>query len=254
MTQIAWPISDDSNVGWSPSPVYSQINEIVPLDDKWVTSGAPAQFTVKLRPLQPPGPGPQQVLLHMKQLGTGVTATVALLQGLTTQVALRQFIPSGVFQLYSFSLTSSEIALITNYTDLHLRVSLPPNCQSTPVPTTLYATLSSAFHCGCASNGPTIVMNWNGIAWVGSGPFGNCGHTIMLKLTGPQAFFGICSDYSLTVSWTDNCDNGLAAVSAAGCNCSPMFFQFGVDMANPGDCNCPGTIFTPGTFLVHITP
>jgi hypothetical protein len=266
MTQRAIPVSDDFNVNWGPYIVYPQINELIPLDDKWVSSGGPAQFMVALSPLQNPCvSGSQTLLLHATQTGSPITASVILFQGygsdLFTPVASWTMTPdpSGLFQPFVFPLSPEQIASITDYTNLHVQVTIPgPGSCATgqPYPAILYATLLSGPFCLCASLGGTIRLFWNGSAWVGTGAFGSCGdpvHPIQLTLT-PPPDFAPCGEFRLSIAMPDNCSGSPMVTFPPGCE-ECVWWQYGAAWAGLGVCDC--TYFPehegPAAFGIYIT-
>jgi len=125
MTQIALPISDVFTGGWTPTPVYAQINTPAPPDVTMVSSPvhpSPDSFEVKLSPLCWPGPGPQTLQIRLKQMTANlVNVTVVLLQG-TGIIASWNVQPPTVFTTYSMTLTNAEVQSITDYTDLRVEV------------------------------------------------------------------------------------------------------------------------------------
>jgi hypothetical protein len=189
-----------------------------------------------------------QALLHLQKTGTdNVAVAVSLLQGVNT-IATRSFTPGTSFALFSMTLTAAEQALITDYTNLHLRVSTLPNCDTSPMPATVHATLSNNIRCICASG--TIALIWNGTAWVGTGPFGVCGRNITLTLTCPPGNTG-CGSYTLAVSFSDNCDGGTGQSSPVSCTCSPLSMRWTYLFPTQA-CGC-GNNFQFGAFNIVIT-
>lgn len=62
MTQKARPAADILNDGWSPTPIYAQIDEAPPDDEDFVAdSPFVAEFVVQLARLAPPVVGPDEV-------------------------------------------------------------------------------------------------------------------------------------------------------------------------------------------------
>jgi hypothetical protein len=245
MSQAAVPISDDYSTGWAPTPITPVISELIPLDNQWVTASS-GVFMVKLAPMSQPGPGTQQILLHLQQsTANAQNVAVILYQGTSTPVATRSFTPGTSFSQFTVTLTTEEQALITDYTNLHLQVSVVTTCATGLMPTTLYATLHDEDHCPCAAG--TIALNWNGFAWSGTGPFGNCPHEITLTLT-PNGTN--CESWSLVVSFTDNCDGGTTVPSGYSCDCATQVFSWGVIWPSSGHCGCSGT---PTAWTITIT-
>jgi hypothetical protein len=140
MPQTARPRSDVSDTGWTPQPVAPQLNEVVPNDASLVTSSANPQgdtFEVKLDALAWPDNGPQTLTVRLQATGSTPfpNVIVLLLQG-TAIIAYRTVQPTATFTNYDFALTQAEIDLITDYTNLHLRVTaglaLTTGCSQLP--------------------------------------------------------------------------------------------------------------------------
>ncbi len=113
MTQKARPAADVSNDGWTPTPVYAQLNEAVPDDGTFVT--APAQggsFIVRLARLAAPVVGPDEFphTLTIRLSGPGLVL-IEFLQG-ETLIAMRVVDPPPGFAPYTITLTRVEAARI----------------------------------------------------------------------------------------------------------------------------------------------
>jgi hypothetical protein len=268
MTQRAVPVSDDSVNGWAPTPVYSQINELDPLDDKWVsTSGG--TFQVKLAALAKPAPGPQEVRMHLLQAGGGgAPVKVTLLQGGSTPVATRTYSPGTSFAELSprFILTDAEKALITDYTDLHLLVSVLSSSSSSSsavvtgccggLPTVLHCSVSSTQFCTCSGWGTWVLLWdpvnnwWRGTSAVSSGP-GGCGWalTVTLHCVGSGCAFQADLD-------TGNCGSDIVGENAVTCTCDPLSITFSVAIG-PGfqanACGCQNSLHVIPKVTVTIT-
>ena len=127
MTQAALPVSDVSNSGWSPVPIYAQIDTPSPPDTTWVTASASgAIFVVQLQPLAPPVAGPQTLTIRARGVAPGVgQVTYFLLQGTALGadiVAARTVQPGPAFDAYDLTLTEQEVDLIVDYTNLRVMV------------------------------------------------------------------------------------------------------------------------------------
>jgi hypothetical protein len=139
MSQTALPIADVSDTGWTPTPVYAQINAPTPTDATDVSSSLNPQgdtFEVQLAPLAWPGPGQQQLTVRLKKTGSdNVSVIVTLLQG-STPIADMTVQPGTSFAGYTLTLTNAQIAQITDYGNLHVRVTagvaLVSGCSACP--------------------------------------------------------------------------------------------------------------------------
>jgi hypothetical protein len=206
MSQQASPISDVSVSGWSPTPVTPEVNESVPKDSTYVSSSANPQgdtFEVKLAALAWPEAGPETLTVRVQQVGSGSdSVTMTLLQGDGTIIASRLAqAPSSFANAFDPPLSTAEINRITDYTDLHVRVTaglIQTSCCPNGLPPLLYAHLSNATGgCGCL-NGLTVPLVWDGQQlWSNTFPF--CGETAPGSLISLQ------------------CSSGLFALSFDGC-------------------------------------
>jgi hypothetical protein len=157
--QTALPVSpDDYNDGWTPTVVYSQVDQPVPTDTKFVTS-TPGEvgdsFGVKLARLAWSQESPQTLTVRLRCTdATEVLVSFALLQG-TNFIAGTNVQPTESFTNYSLTLSTEEMAAITDYTDLHVQVTVgnPIECDicpDNPLPVVLHATFTDktgAFTC-----------------------------------------------------------------------------------------------------------
>lgn len=143
MTQKARPAADISTSGWSPTPVYDEIDEAIPNDALYVEAGTSAAvFTVKLARLAAPVAGPDESSHALTVRIDGPSPVlVELLQG-TTLIASRVCDAPDGFDDYTLTLTRAEAARIeyepgpNGDPDLRVRVSavsalIAPN-QSLP--------------------------------------------------------------------------------------------------------------------------
>lgn len=178
MSQIALPISDVSVTGWTPTPVWSQVNLPVPDDVHLVTAGigpTAASFKVNLTHLARPDGGAQALTVRMKQTGMPATsASVILWQG-TKPITGASFALMTSFTNCTISLSAAEIARITDYANLQVQVITPVTvlCCPNMLPAVLHATLSAAASCACVAGSYPIVYGLNpfglGEGWAFSG-------------------------------------------------------------------------------------
>jgi hypothetical protein len=130
VTQKARPASDVSNDGWTPTPVYAQINEATPDDSTFVTAPTyEGPFEVQLAPLAAPYAGASAFTptLTIRLAGPGIVM-VELLQD-ETLIAVGLFDPAPGFAAYTLTLSPDDAARIVyppNGNDPDLRVRVTP--------------------------------------------------------------------------------------------------------------------------------
>jgi hypothetical protein len=116
MPQIALPASDISDSGWTPTPVFAQIDQRTPTDTTSVISSGKSQgdsFEVKFAPLSYPGPGTVTLSVRLKKTDSGkLPVTVRLVRG-STVIASRVIQPQQAFTTSAIVLTAAEAAGIT---------------------------------------------------------------------------------------------------------------------------------------------
>ena len=133
MTQNSPPDSDVSAGGWTPTPIYEELDEPSPDDSSEVTSGAGGfnvTFEVGLAELAWPKPGQQQLIVRLKRTETGgppndPPVRVELKQA-SSVIAQRTFTPTTSYQNFTVTLTDAEKLLITDYTNLSVQVTYNP--------------------------------------------------------------------------------------------------------------------------------
>jgi hypothetical protein len=154
MTQVARPVSDVSNSGWGPTPLYPHINTPTPNDASPISCSVPpgGSFQVLLAPMARPITGKHTLTVRLLETPTaGDQVNFALEQGPTGQplIAFRTVTATLAFTNYDLVLTEDEVDLIADYTKLWLHVwlggALVPCCAN-EIPATLYATVSG---CSC---------------------------------------------------------------------------------------------------------
>lgn len=128
MTQVATPISPDISAGgWSPSPLYAQIDEASPGSDlDYNTSAKNAggdTFEVTLSSLSDPNVHTNHIVNYRARCdkASNGTVVVSLVEGTTV---IRSYDPGYLttsFAPYSFTLTEGEAQSISDYTNLRLR-------------------------------------------------------------------------------------------------------------------------------------
>lgn len=174
MSQIARAVSDVFNYGWTPSIVFSQIDEETPDDNDAVASQdnpVPNAFEVKLSALEWPHPGPQTLTVRLKKTSSDpLDVSIILLQG-STVIAARGAQPTEQFENYAFPLTDQEIQAITDYTNLRLRIlvgDVQTGCCPNLLPSVLDLAISNTTS-GCVSPGVTkLYYNPSSERWEGS--------------------------------------------------------------------------------------
>jgi hypothetical protein len=128
-TQFARPSSDASTGGWTPTPLYAQLNEVTPNDATYVLSpsGTAPQFQVKLSNVSPPITNTGLIIKFRAEApggsGTAEKANAVLFQG-ATQIAQTglQTLSRTAFTQFQYTLTTTEAASITDYTNLNIQI------------------------------------------------------------------------------------------------------------------------------------
>jgi hypothetical protein len=184
MPQIARPVGDVSNSGWTPQTVFDEINEVNADDASYVASSGNPQgdtFEVYLASMALPDIGPQILKVRVRNTGPDQIEVTAKLMDGTTLVAIRLFYPTQSFVTYEFPLTAAEIARIVNYEDLTLRVTAGPAvsvpCCPNRLPEVLVGNLTNktgALTCLpdqilLTTVAPYGVWNWDGSGVCGPG-------------------------------------------------------------------------------------
>jgi hypothetical protein len=129
MSQIARPIADLANSGWTPVPLYTQINTVTPNDAHPITSpdvNTGPNFKVQLAPLSLPSSGADSMTLTVRLRMTAPgsnTVTMSLMQGSST-IASQTVVATLDFTSYTLILNAAQLALITNYSQLQVAVSV----------------------------------------------------------------------------------------------------------------------------------
>ncbi len=181
MSQLARPTGDVSVAGtWvlvpppPPPTIFSRINQSPTADTSYVTSpSAGGSFEVRLGAspdLVAPGPGSLTVTVRVQAAASGAPVEITLLQGSTPITRTTRTLTGTTFQNVLLTLTPTERALITDYTDLRVRVSndfvLIPACPN-PYPTTFTGTwTSNSGTCGCFTG--SFPLTWDGAKWTGT--------------------------------------------------------------------------------------
>ena len=128
MSQYGRPITDITNVGWIPIPVYAQIDEVSPDDGDYVISSADpgtSSFEVRLTELAQPEFGSHTLSVRLDKTDLGdLPVTIELLQGGSVVATRLVPTPTLSFHTYDFTLTDIEIGAITDYANLRLRVTV----------------------------------------------------------------------------------------------------------------------------------
>lgn len=167
MSQKSRAIADVSVSGWTPTPVTPRINEASPDGAaSYVTNGGinPSgdTFEVKLAALARPEAGSQVLTINLQKTDSGsAPVTVALLQGATV-IGEWPVTPTTSFADHCLTLTDTQVAAITDYSNLRVQVTAGGSpsssssssssesgvvtscCPDNEIPGTLYATVSGA--------------------------------------------------------------------------------------------------------------
>ena len=251
--QAATPLADVAISNWSPAPLYARINGASPNDSSFVSCPLPpgGSFDVRLAPLAPPGgcAAPQTLTVRIEKTDAGVAlVTFFLLQagpGGVVTVAARSVTPTQAFVGYQLTLTQAEIDLITDYTNLRVRVlaggpgtgsygsagsgSGGPVCPC-PLSTTFTFTLSGLTGACAVMNGTwALVANLApACEWFNTPSWGQIG----LGLSNGSWLLGIVS----------NAGNAQYTASSLSCSgTSTMTLQ------SSSGCNWPATLTITGS-------
>jgi hypothetical protein len=126
-SRYARPIADISSGAWSPSAgadLYAMLDEESASDADYVLTSSASTFEVRMAPLDPSAATNHTLRWRVPAGFTPVgSLTITLRQGASTQIAT---IYSGAVTAdtdYSYTLTSGEVAAISDYTDLRVRVT-----------------------------------------------------------------------------------------------------------------------------------
>jgi hypothetical protein len=113
VVQKARPAADISSSGWTPTPVYDELDEATPADGSYVEVGSSgAEFTVRLARLAAPVVGPDESAHALTVRIDGPSQVlVELLQGQELIAARTCAAPDG-FADYTLTLTRQEAARI----------------------------------------------------------------------------------------------------------------------------------------------
>jgi len=112
---VGRPASDVTTGAWVPSTgvsLFDVINEVVPDDGDYISTTTAAPCTMTLESTLFPGSASQQKINYRASSTQGSNLTVRMFQGATT-IMTRTHALTGINTLYTQSLTSPEIALIT---------------------------------------------------------------------------------------------------------------------------------------------
>jgi hypothetical protein len=226
MAQKSWPISEVSNLGWTPTPVHQPINELVANDTSLVSSSGNQgdSFVVGLRGLAWPAPGTRKLTVRLKKTDAGnLPVYVTLLQG-NTPVAAGVYQPTLSLLDYVMTLTQDEAALISDYNALRVRVtagnSVSVDCCSEKLPEVLQATLSNKIGDPGWLNLPnSFYLVWDGARWVAQPHWQYC--SVHMGCVGGAPYFGVpansgwtCAPFNAVFDLNQTICSGLGTGSA----------------------------------------
>ncbi len=124
--RYARPIADVSAGAWTPSSgsdLYAMLDEETASDADYVLTGSASAFEVKLAPLDPSAATAHTLRWRVPDGFSPVgSLTITLREGASTEIAV---VYSGTVTAdtdYSYTLTAGEVAAISDYTDLRVRV------------------------------------------------------------------------------------------------------------------------------------
>jgi hypothetical protein len=108
-------------------------------------------------------------------------------------------------------------------------VGIGTPCCANNFPTTLYATLQNSVGAPCATG--TIALTYDAATqkWLGTAPFGTCGHTVQLSFS-----CGISNFLYLSVHWQDACTIDANPI-LPGYTCGPLTATF-TAISVPASC------------------
>jgi hypothetical protein len=181
MAQKARPNADVSTGGFTLTPVFEKINELVHDDGTLVSSDAEAEgdaFRVKLPAMAWPSPGDQVLTVRLRKTENGnLPATIKLWQG-TTLIAWRRQEPTLSFGNVAVTLTDEEKALLSNYKNLEVEVvignTIEVNCATNKVADILLATVTNKTgECTCMPDTLPLVYNPDDQHWT-SAVYSDC--------------------------------------------------------------------------------
>jgi hypothetical protein len=130
MDQIATPEADVSVNGWTPVPIYDEINGPYPDDTSFVSSQPNPQgntFEVDFPVLAQPVSGTYTLTVRLQRTDVAPVAVEVMLRSFGQRVAVRTFYPTTSFADYQIVLTPAEVAQIGgDYRVLSLLVRAGP--------------------------------------------------------------------------------------------------------------------------------
>jgi hypothetical protein len=238
MGQIARPIADVSTGGWTPTPVYLRINEAVPDTNAVTSPDAPgfAAFEVKLNGIALPkarGDGTHRVKARLKKDGLDLAyAQVMLLAG-QRLIAAKEFQPGDTYEDFILELKAAEVARITDYTDLRIRVGagrVEVPCCPSPLPGVLRVTVTDKTGaCRCLPDSFAVAWDEGAQDWrLGSG----------FSCDGFGGFTVDCGGSSWTLTVIDPSDNNQNDPDFL---CGPLLVVWSNRRILPSYCGGSGT-------------
>jgi hypothetical protein len=283
MTQVARPAADVSNSGWSPTPLYAQINTPSPNDGAPISCTLPrgGTFEVALAPMARPITGTHTLTVRFRNTDPTVSlVTFSLLQGPepgASLVSARSVAPTQGFVSYDLTLREQEVDLITDYSKLLLRVlaggagsgsgsgsavsklsgsgsgqGVTVPCCTTTLPLTLHATVANGSNCPNAGNSFPVTYNPATGKWTGTGAIGAGTSNVTVSFYCKAGGVSV-DDLRLDVSFPDGCSfpqPGRTPFSGASCN--PLSATFNAAIGAGQNCGCGG--FGTASIFITITP
>ncbi len=123
----ATPVADASAGTWVATPLWQKVDETVRDDADFITGPNAAACTLTFADLTDPNTNVGHVVryAYRRQNATAASLLVELLQGASTVVASKtETIPAGdTFVESSMVLTTTQADAITDYADLHIRLT-----------------------------------------------------------------------------------------------------------------------------------
>jgi hypothetical protein len=132
MTQFARPAGPDiDSSGWTPTPIFSNLNETAANDTTFVQCTGAADFEVPLLPITDPVSSTGHTI-RIRGAGRGKILTLELRQNSLAAPVIATFVTTnltGPFATQSYTLSGTEADKITDYAGLSLKVTSSGACQ-----------------------------------------------------------------------------------------------------------------------------
>ncbi len=205
MPQIARPMADVDNSGWSPTPLYPHVNTVSPNDGSPVACPVPpgGYFDVQLQPLAATHRQPQTLTVRLDEASPGAALVTFLLLKVTSSaistVGSYSVQPTGTFTSYNLVLAPNQIALLDgNYSNLRVRVSVTGEGTGSYYGSGIGSSGGGSVNVPCCPNNlplilfvsftgtlaglGSVMLTWDGSGnWIGNGSA--CGGGVVVNLS-----------------------------------------------------------------------